>query len=54
MVQFTLTPQDMSVVDDTGAYKALKGKVAISIGGGQPDEKMKTTSNVAKTTVTIN
>jgi beta-glucosidase len=53
LVQFELTPQDLSVANDNGAYKSLKGKIAISIGGGQPDEKKKTTSNVAKGRVTI-
>jgi beta-glucosidase len=54
VMQFTLTPQDLSVADDSGKYKLLKGKLAISVGGGQPDEKKKTTSNVVKTTVMIN
>lgn len=54
IVQFTLTPQDLSVPDDTGAYKLLKGKITISVGGGQPDEIRKTTSNVVKKTITIN
>ena len=54
VMQFILTPQDLSVADDSGKYKLLKGKLAISVGGGQPDEKKKTTSNVVKTTVMIN
>jgi beta-glucosidase len=53
-VQFTLKPQDVAVAGDTGDYKLLKGTVAISVGGGQPDEKKKTTSNVVKTTIKIN
>ncbi|MEP7376734.1 MAG: glycoside hydrolase family 3 C-terminal domain-containing protein [Chitinophagaceae bacterium] len=54
VIQFILTPQDLSVPDETGAYNLLKGKLSISIGGGQPDEKKLTTSNVVKKTVTIN
>ncbi|HEY6504991.1 MAG TPA: glycoside hydrolase family 3 C-terminal domain-containing protein [Chitinophagaceae bacterium] len=54
IVQFTLTAQDLSVVGDTGAYKPIKGKLTVSVGGGQPGEKNKTTSNVVKRTITIN
>jgi len=53
-VQFTLTPQELSVTADTGDYNLLKGIVAISVGGGQPGEKKKTTSNLVTTTITIN
>jgi beta-glucosidase len=54
VVQFVLTPQDLSVVNDKGMMKQNKGKIMISIGGGQPDEKHKTTSNVVKGYVSIN
>jgi beta-glucosidase len=53
-VQFTLKPQDLSATDENGLEKPLKGKVTISVGGGQPDEKLKTTSSVVKAQVTIN
>jgi beta-glucosidase len=53
-IQFTLTAQDFSVADLSGTYKVVKGKTAISIGGGQPGEKNKTTSNTVKGTVAIN
>lgn len=36
-VSFTLTPEDLSVTDNQGNSKPLKGKVSISIGGSQPD-----------------
>ncbi|MEO7048862.1 MAG: glycoside hydrolase family 3 C-terminal domain-containing protein [Ferruginibacter sp.] len=52
-VQFTLTTDDLSVVDENGKMKSLKGKVAISVGGGQPDVKNKTTSNVLTKNITI-
>jgi beta-glucosidase len=45
-IQFELSPQDLSVIDDKGMMKQPKGKLLISIGGGQPGMKMKTTSNV--------
>jgi beta-glucosidase len=54
VIQFTLTPQDLSVPDENGVPRLLKGKLSISLGGGQPDEKLPTTSNVVKKTVTIN
>jgi beta-glucosidase len=46
IIQFELSPQDLSVIDDKGLMKQPKGKLQISIGGGQPGMKMKTTSNV--------
>jgi beta-glucosidase len=54
VVQFVLQPADLAVANDAGAYIPLKGKLTISLGGGQPDEKKKTTSNVVKKTITIN
>jgi beta-glucosidase len=48
-VRFVLTPSDLSVVDDTGASIPAKGKVLVSIGGGQPGVTLKTTSNVVTT-----
>jgi len=52
-VQFVLQPADLAVATDTGAYTPIKGEVTISIGGGQPDDKLKSTSNVVKKTITI-
>ena len=54
MVQFELSPLDMSIVDEKGLSKQVKGKVMITVGGGQPGERIKTTSNVIKTEVTVN
>lgn len=53
VVQFQLTPQDLSLVDNSGASKQMKGKVTISVGGGQPGVKNKTTSNVLTKIITI-
>jgi beta-glucosidase len=36
-VQFNLAKNDFAVIDDNGNPKLLKGKVLISVGGGQPD-----------------
>jgi beta-glucosidase len=52
-VVFQLTPEDFSVADDKGVAKEFSGKVTISVGGGQPDAKYKTTSNVLIKTMTI-
>ena len=46
-VQFTLTQDDISTMDDKGKPKMLPGKIVISVGGCQPDAK----SIAAKKTV---
>jgi beta-glucosidase len=53
-VQFILNSQDLSIVDEQGKMKQVKGKIMISIGGGQPDEKHKTTSDTVKGYVSLN
>ncbi len=45
-VAFTLTPEDLSLVDENGKSYQPTGKIIVSIGGGQPGVKNKTTSNV--------
>jgi beta-glucosidase len=52
-IQFNLAADDLSAVDENGKLKQLKGKVAISVGGGQPDVKNKTTSNVLTKMISI-
>ncbi len=52
-IQFNLTADDLSVVDDNGKLKSLNGKVAISVGGGQPGVKNKTTGNVLTRQITV-
>ncbi|TMI68905.1 MAG: glycosyl hydrolase [Bacteroidetes bacterium] len=54
IVQFQLAPADLSIVDDNGSLKEIKGKRMITVGGGQPDEKNKTTSNIVKGYIVIN
>jgi beta-glucosidase len=46
-IQFILTPEDLSAMDDKGNAKSLTGKILLSIGGSQPDA----TSIKNKTTV---
>lgn len=54
LVSFTLTPEDLSLVaEETGKLFQPAGNVIISVGGGQPDVKNKTTSNVLKGTITV-
>ena len=53
-VSFTLTPEQLSLVSEDGKMLEPKGKVVISIGGGQPDIKNKATSNVIKGNFIIN
>ncbi|MEQ1677618.1 MAG: glycoside hydrolase family 3 C-terminal domain-containing protein, partial [Chitinophagaceae bacterium] len=53
LVTFTLTPADLSVVSEKGVLQQPKGKLMISIGGGQPGVRNKTTSTVLTKLVTV-
>lgn len=52
-ILFQLSSEDLSLVNDKGELKQTKGKLSISIGGGQPGVKNTTTSNVLTKTITI-
>jgi beta-glucosidase len=52
-ITFLLSPEDLSLVKEDGSLYQPKGKLMISVGGGQPGVKNKTTSNVISGTVTI-
>ena len=52
-VQFNLTAEQLSLVDENGKLYQPKGKLIINVGGGQPGVKNKTTSNVVSKTITI-
>jgi beta-glucosidase len=54
IVHFELRPHDLSVADENGTYQPLRGNVSISVGGGQPGEKVKGTFNPVQSRVTIN
>ncbi|HET9430371.1 MAG TPA: glycoside hydrolase family 3 C-terminal domain-containing protein, partial [Chitinophagaceae bacterium] len=45
-VSLSLTAEQLSLVDDTGKLYQPSGRVLVSVGGGQPGVKNKTTSNV--------
>ncbi len=46
IITFNLSPEDLSYVTPEGSLKQYEGKIKISIGGSQPDEKLLTKSNV--------
>ncbi|WP_153799794.1 glycoside hydrolase family 3 C-terminal domain-containing protein [Foetidibacter luteolus] len=53
-VSFTLTADDLSLLDDAGkAFLPVGKEVAISVGGGQPGLKIKTAGNVVTARYTI-
>ena len=52
-VRFTLTPEQLSLVDENGKLYQPSGKLTISAGGGQPGVTNKTSGNVISKTVII-
>ena len=52
-ISFTLTPEQLSLIDEAGNAYQPKEKLTISVGGGQPGVKNKTTSGVVSKTVTV-
>jgi len=53
VVTFNITPAQLSLIAEDGTSYRLKEKVMISIGGGQPGIKNKTTSNVITSNISI-
>ena len=53
VIKFELTPEQLSLVDETGKMYQPKDKLMISIGGGQPGVKNKTTSNVLSGNISV-
>ncbi len=53
MIDFTLTPDMLSVVNRDGKLVQPAEKILISIGGGQPAVKNKTTSMVLSKSLSI-
>jgi beta-glucosidase len=53
IIKFVLSPDDLSVVTETGTLKQMKGKIMISVGGGQPGVENKTSSNVLTKMITV-
>lgn len=52
-ISFPLTPEQLSLVSEDGKTYQPNGKLQISVGGGQPGVKNKTTSNVVTRQLTI-
>jgi len=52
-IEFKLTPEDLSVIDENGQSKFLTGKIMLSAGGGQSGVLNKTTSNVLMTEIDV-
>jgi beta-glucosidase len=52
-IQFLLTAEQLSLINDKGETYQPDGEVTISVGGGQPGVKNKTTSNVVSKTITV-
>jgi len=52
-ILFELTPEQLSLVNTDGSYYQPKGKLVISVGGGQPNVTTKSTSNVTSTHITV-
>ncbi|MHA4842905.1 glycoside hydrolase family 3 C-terminal domain-containing protein [Flavitalea antarctica] len=52
-IQFTLTPEQLSLVSEDGKTYQPTGKITISVGGGQPGVNHAMTSNVISKLITI-
>ncbi len=52
-VQFVLNAEDLSIVDEQGKTVQPKGKVMISVGGGQPGTNVPTTSNTLQKIISL-
>jgi len=52
-VTFSLTTDNLSFVNEGGKLYLPKGKLMLSVGGGQPGVKNKTTSNVVSKIISI-
>jgi beta-glucosidase len=53
VINFILTPEQLSVVSEDGKNYQPKGQVIVSVGGGQPGVKRTTTSNVVSKSISI-
>lgn len=53
VINFNLSPEDLSYVTESGTLKSYDGKIRISVGGFQPDEKNQSKSNIITQTLEI-
>lgn len=52
-IQFQLSPEQLSLVNETGQSYQKAGTLVISVGGGQPDVKNTTSGNVVSKTISV-
>ncbi|GHT32515.1 beta-glucosidase [Bacteroidia bacterium] len=52
-IEFTLSPEDLSVVNRAGSSEPMKGEVVISVGGGQPSSLSLSNQQAVQQTITI-
>jgi beta-glucosidase len=52
-INFKLTPEQLSLINEAGSVYQPKGKLMISVGSGQPGVKNKTTGNVVTKIISI-
>ena len=52
-ISFMITPEQLSLIDEAGNAYQPKEKLTISVGGGQPGVKNKTTSGVVSKMITV-
>lgn len=52
-ISFTLNPEDLSLIKTDGTMYQPSGNITISMGGGQPGVKNKTSGNVISKTITV-
>lgn len=53
LVAFNVKSDQLSLVNDEGKFYQTKGTITVSVGGGQPEVKNKTTSNVVSNNLLI-
>ncbi|PBJ15944.1 glycoside hydrolase family 3 protein [Flavobacterium sp. ACN6] len=53
IITFNLSPEDLSYVTSEGTLKQYDGKIKVSIGGCQPDEKQQIKNNTASQIIQI-
>lgn len=52
-LSFTVSPEQLSLINEAGEQYQPTGKISISIGGGQPGVPNKISSNIVSKTITI-
>jgi len=52
-VQFSLCPDDLAIIDAEGNKMMMEGQIEVSIGGGQPSDKMIAEKKVVKKIINI-